>query len=459
MKRLFTTIALGLFILSTLSAQCITGNCARGFGVFQYKDGHQYKGEWKANKRHGLGTFIFANGQVQTGTWKEGKLVSGSTTFSDSSQYIGDYQDSKRHGTGTMIYKDGRQEHGIYEHDTLRYGILHYRDGSYYRGDTYGPKPMGLGTMYYKDKTAVTGWWKDKEAVRLDTVGQESASNNDTTTNKSFIGNTYDETYAVIIAVEDYPGSRNDLNHTRDDAELFYKFLASPKGGSVPSRNMVYLYDHEATSSNIIRAMDRLFAKAGAKDRVIFYFSGHGVEGSFVSYDMRNMLSHDRVKAAFKRSRAQHKICIADACYAGSIKIFEEAPEPGKRTTPPDTGKIPFDFSQANSSVPKPSRRVDITTMKSQLKAFDDRSSNIAVLMSSTASETSIESRLLGHGLFTFYLVTGMTGNANLNNDKLVDITELFLFVRENVLEASDYEQSPILFGKFSRYMPISKIE
>ncbi len=94
-----------------------------------------------------------------------------------------------------------------------------------------------------------------------------------------------------------------------------------------------------------------------------------------------------------------------------------------------------------------------------KFKAFNDRSSTIAVLMSSTTREYSQARQSLGHGLFTYYLVSGMIGNANLNNDKIVDITELFLFVRNNVIEQSNHSQIPTLFGKYSRYMPISKIE
>ncbi len=457
MKQLLITLALVLIALSTLPAQCLTGNCAKGFGIFQYEAGHQYTGEWKEKKRHGFGTFTFANGQIQTGIWEAGQLIEGSTTFPDDSQYIGHYENSLRHGTGTLVYKDGRREHGIYEQDTLVYGILHYRDSSYYHGDTYGPKPMGLGTMYYKDKAHVTGWWTGKKPEIYDAPVDASDPMTDTleAQTKSFIGSTYNETYAVIVAVEDYPGTGNDLNFTRDDAELFYKFLISPQGGSVPAGNIIYLYDKQATAKNIVAAMDKMYRKAGTKDRAIFYFSGHGVPGAFVSYDSNRMLSHDRVKGAFKRSRAQNKICIADACHAGSIKAFEAS----AKSTQKEKKEVQLpSFSNMNIKL-KSKQRINLHTMKNQFKAFNDRSSNIAVLMSSTAREYSQERQSLGHGLFTYYLVSGMIGNANLNNDKIVDITELFLFVRNNVIEQSNHSQTPILFGKYSRYMPISKIE
>jgi len=457
MKNLITTILFAIIASTSLSAQCITGNCARGFGIFQYEAGHQYTGEWKEKKRHGFGTFTFANGQVQTGTWEAGQLIEGSTTFPDDSQYIGHYENSLRHGTGTPTYQDGRREQGIYERDTLVYGILKYRDSSYYHGDTYGPKPMGLGTMYYKDKAPVSGWWTGNKPEIYDIPMADVSQTNDSleTQNKAFIGNAYNETYAVIVAVEDYPGTGNDLKFTRDDAELFYKFLVSPQGGSVPAKNIIYLYDEKATAKNIVAAMDKMYRKAGTRDRAIFYFSGHGVPGAFVSYDANRMLSHDRVKGAFKRSRAQNKICIADACHAGSIKAFEYS-----ANAPAQTKKEIELPSFSNMTIKqKPAQRIDQHTMKDQFKAFNDRSSNIAVLMSSTAREYSQERPALGHGLFTYFLVSGMIGNANLNNDKIIDITELFLFVRNHVIEASNYSQSPVLFGRYSRYMPISKIE
>ena len=65
--RLVASVTIfGFLMLCTIDtvAQCTRGNCITGYGEYNYKGGHAYKGEWKDNKRHGMGNFIFKNGQV-----------------------------------------------------------------------------------------------------------------------------------------------------------------------------------------------------------------------------------------------------------------------------------------------------------------------------------------------------------------------------------------------------------
>jgi len=42
-----------------------------GYGVYTYKSGAKYDGNWLNNKRNGLGVYSFANGNTYEGTWKD----------------------------------------------------------------------------------------------------------------------------------------------------------------------------------------------------------------------------------------------------------------------------------------------------------------------------------------------------------------------------------------------------
>ena len=44
-----------------------------GFGVYNWKDGRQYEGEFIKDKKHGKGKYKWANGKVYDGMWKDGK--------------------------------------------------------------------------------------------------------------------------------------------------------------------------------------------------------------------------------------------------------------------------------------------------------------------------------------------------------------------------------------------------
>ncbi|GAB3976134.1 hypothetical protein GCM10028806_35010 [Spirosoma terrae] len=244
-------------------------------------------------------------------------------------------------------------------------------------------------------------------------------------TNKSFA-----TTYAVVVAIADYlhfPPSQGDLKYTVSDAQNFYNYLRSDLGGKVPQNQMRYLVNNHASKSNITAALRYLFKFAKPEDKVIFYFSGHGDHGAFIPYDFdkseASTLFHREVKEIFKNCRAKTKICIADACYSGSITQKD----------------IPRNIKSKLESKP----------------AID-----VVILMSSRPNETSIESAKLHQGLFSHFLLEGMKGKADKDNNRQISIEELFQFVHSNVTSVSTYHyrspQHPIAYGHFSRNLVIT---
>ena len=243
----------------------------------------------------------------------------------------------------------------------------------------------------------------------------------------------YDKTYAVIVAVADYKyfsAYDGDLNYTLNDARLFYEFLKSRKGGSVPSANIVYLTESNASKANIIAQAKSLFSRAKKNDRVIFYYSGHGGSGCFVPYDAdsygNNLLYFSEVKSIFKCTESSTKLLFADACFSGSMKGFK------------------------SKSVQKRLRQEKSSTSHA----------NIAVMMSCQNNETSVEMSSLGQGVFTYYLMKGLGGAANKDNSQYVTITELFSYVyRKTRSKASEigHKQTPMLFGDFDTRLIVAK--
>ena len=229
------------------------------------------------------------------------------------------------------------------------------------------------------------------------------------------------EKYVFIVGVADYQGDDIDLNYSDDDALLFYKKMRQL---GVKKENMTILLDENATQLNIIKKMSELFLKANENDQVIFFFSGHGDKGYFLPYDYTNVLSHKTVKLIFRQSKAKKKICFADACFSGSIR----------------------------SKVKSKAIKVDDTYSLKQ-----DKNDGVAVMMSSTGYETSVELGWLKQGLFTYCLLDGLSGKADLDKNNTITITELFKHTKSEVLAGSYGEQTPIIFGNFDLEMPIIK--
>ncbi len=235
-------------------------------------------------------------------------------------------------------------------------------------------------------------------------------------------------TYAVVVGVSDYEimdYKTGDLNYADSDAGQFVAFLQSPAGGRVPTQNIIKLTNQRATQANIKDGM-QIFGQATPQDRIVFYFSGHGLQQAFVPYDVRqnnyaSLLTHAEVKAAFKASAASTKLIIADACMSGSMRS-RQAP-----------------------------------TLKTTAKAFGDL--NVAMILSSRSTQTSAETTNVRGGIFTFYLLAGLKGSADTNSDRAVTIKELYKYVARRVKRSTPNGQAPVFAGKFSDDLILSTLK
>ncbi len=233
-------------------------------------------------------------------------------------------------------------------------------------------------------------------------------------------------TYAVIVGIADYKISdyRNgDLRYADQDARRFGEFLRSAAGGAVPAQNIVLLTNRNATKAAIVRAM-RLFGKAAPKDRVIFYFSGHGLKGGFLPYDVSatnpaTVLTHAEVKAGFKPSAASTKLCIADACLSGSMTTRAVWNAPASR---------------------------------------EAASSNVVLMLSSRSTQPSVESGMRRGGVFTYFLLSGLGGKADTDRNLTVTIKELYDYLAPRIRRDTPNHQSPLFYGKFSDDLVMSTL-
>ena len=86
--------------------------------------------------------------------------------------------------------------------------------------------------------------------------------------------------YIVAAGIADYPGSDMDLSLCANDAKTIQWVFAKNKKAST-----ILLTNSQATKGAILAALKKQFAKAGKKDAILFFFSGHGSPGNLISYD------------------------------------------------------------------------------------------------------------------------------------------------------------------------------
>ncbi|MEZ5042693.1 MAG: caspase family protein [Saprospiraceae bacterium] len=192
-----TNLLLLFFCLSfctLLSAQCISGDCNNGKGIFLFPGGAKYIGQFHRGEIQGLGSFYYTNGGTYRGEWQRGKQEGkGYKTQPDGTRLEGIWKGGRlienKDITGTFGQQTDLQESGCISGDCISgqgvyihpngsvyigafkdgeingMGICHYPDGSKYQGEWYRRYPEGNGTKWYVDGSTRTGHWKRGQPV------------------------------------------------------------------------------------------------------------------------------------------------------------------------------------------------------------------------------------------------------------------------------------------------------
>lgn len=252
--------------------------------------------------------------------------------------------------------------------------------------------------------------------------------------------------WAVIVGVSKYQDHKMNLNYADSDARMMYEFFKSPKGGKLDDNHIVLLTNEQATRANILKEMKNRFSKAFDDDVVILYIAGHGMpeptgnEVYFLCHDAQKnnlegtAIAQSDIQKMLAGTRAKKKIWFADACHSGGMGVSE-----GLR------GGEDEQAYQVNKL----------------LSAITVANKGTALLTASSASETSREASKWGggHGVFTYFLVQGLQGEADQNKDGIINIRELYEYTYRNTTSETSGNQHPELKGTFDNRLPLSVIK
>jgi len=86
-------------------------------------------------------------------------------------------------------------------------------------------------------------------------------------------------------------------------------------------------------------------------------------------------------------------------------------------------------------------------------------SEGICVISASDDKQFSQESRDWGggHGVFTYFLLKGLGGEADFSKDNIVTLGELTLYISEQVRRETRNAQTPMVAGRFDPALTIGK--
>ncbi len=241
------------------------------------------------------------------------------------------------------------------------------------------------------------------------------------------------ETRALVIGISKYMDDGiTDLQFAHRDAEIFNEYLRSNAGGALPAKNIRLLTNEQATLAAIDLALDWLEHASKKGDKAILYFSGHGDVEKQTLWQRGYLLAHDTPANNFRNNavkvedlddlvktlsvgRETKVIIILDACRAGKL-------------------------ANAGTSL----------TNEQLAKQVE----NEVRILACKADQKSLEGNQWGQGrgLFSYYLVNGLKGLADEQNDQVVTFEEMKSFLETNVRKALssaniDARQNPVLIG------------
>lgn len=227
------------------------------------------------------------------------------------------------------------------------------------------------------------------------------------------------QTFAIILGISKYKYIR-PLSYADKDAELFRDYLRSPGGGNVKNENLFTLLNEKASNSNFWgKGFQWLRAKNLQKgDRLFIYLAGHG---DAIDEDQFFFLGYDCNPEGDKNNYL----------IGGAIQLYNL-----KRKISDETGKgvEVFLIMDACRSNELPG---GIKGQRFLTNAISEKRAGEIIMLSTAAGQESLEDASIGngHGLFTYYLVDGLSGSADSigTPDNKISFREIETYVDKNV--------------------------
>jgi hypothetical protein len=240
---------------------------------------------------------------------------------------------------------------------------------------------------------------------------------------------------AIIIGIQDYSRVPK-AEFASNDARVFYDYAI--RGLGVRPENIKILLDQEASDIGILSAFKNwlpLKTRKGLTDVYVFY-SGHGLpsdDGSNLymlphgvdrQFLDRTAIKQSELIASLQAVSPRSVTMFMDACYSGQIRTGETLLASAR----------PISIQSKASSYP----------------------ANFNVISASAPDQLASSSPDLKHGVFSYFLMKGMEGEADENKDGNITMAEMQSYLKEYVGKKAmslNRTQVPQLSGDQSRVL------
>lgn len=236
--------------------------------------------------------------------------------------------------------------------------------------------------------------------------------------------------YAVVVGIEQYREKLPRADFADRDARLVREYLTKVLGYA--EENVVVRLNERATRTDLEKYLENWLSNNVEKDGSVFvYYSGHGAPNSrtgdayLVPYDGDPSFIETtgyplkRLYAALDKLPAKDITVVLDSCFSG----------------------------MGGRSVLAKGARPMVLSIENPVLV----SGKMIVLAASGGDQISNSFEEQGHGLLTYYFLKGLQGEGDANKDGVIQMTELYDYVKPNVQRISrkyyNNEQTPQLLA------------
>jgi hypothetical protein len=240
-----------------------------------------------------------------------------------------------------------------------------------------------------------------------------------------------DNKVGIIIGIEKYQTLNNvDAPYANRDANAFRAYANRALG--IPNQNLKVLIDNKATRAELLKSLKIWLPQVtrGQQKDVYIFFAGHGLASDdgkdlhILPQDGDPILLEDTAISRVEMFELINKVnpnsvtMFFDTCYSGQTRS-EQMLVAGLR---------PVRIVANDQEIPN----------------------NYTIFTASDNDETSGSIEQAEHGIFSYYLMKGLEGNADLNKDKTLTNGELIAYLKNNVSQeafSQNRQQEPMLSG------------
>ena len=252
---------------------------------------------------------------------------------------------------------------------------------------------------------------------------------------------------AVVVGVSKYKHAGEgtpklkDLNYAAADADALSAHFYESGFNKV-----IVLTDEKATCAEVRKQIHDNVGVAGESDFVVVFWAGHGSSDRknrlyLLTYDAdpddlaRTAYPMDEFCKDVSGTSSRRLMVMIDTCHSGGV------------TDPTLASR-----DAGGSDVKEAMRGVFLAEPSPEPASAPAKNATMRLLFTACeTNEVSLESSEHGHGVFTYFLLKALQGEADKNHEGKVTLDEVIEYTRENVRVFSGSRQNPSAAGQFDR--------